>query len=93
MNNNGPKLPTPTSSSEIMDLLSASGTLSLDSTAPTTDSFDGESNTLADRYSEDIEKQPDNRVEKNQLYNMLYSTINQFDIKQRKFLKMKGIEL
>jgi DNA-directed RNA polymerase specialized sigma subunit len=93
VNTNGPKLPTPTTASEIQHLVSGSGMYSLDSPAPEKDVFDGEPETLADKYAANMDVQPDVRVEKNEIYEKFFSAINCLNLIECKYVKMKGIEV
>ncbi len=89
--NSGIPLDNPTNPQEIQLLVSASSHFSLDSPAPDTD--DGEKCTLADTYCDTEDGRPDVKVEKAQTYRNLYSAMNDLSILEKKFLRMKGLEI
>ncbi|SRR5216683_1063704 len=90
VNTNGPGLPVPTNAAEIQQLLTASGTVSIN--APVTDQ-DGNEVSLSDKISIDKSHQPDIIVEDNDVYNKLHESIQKLSLLDQKVLAMRGIEL
>lgn len=94
VNETGPKLPTPTTPSEIQHLISASsGICSLDSPPPESDNFQNEGEVLSDRYAANEDIQPDVRIERNELFDKLYNSMSVLNVLEIKYLKMKGIPI
>ncbi len=94
VNSNGPKLPTPTTSSEIQHLMAASGHFSLDSPDPTSGQDDSsDPTTLSCNYAAEPDVQPDVRVEKTELHNILFNSIKELTTLEKKYIRMRGIEL